>query len=165
MEFITGFFIGYLANTVGLVTLLLCALLFDIFNSTKTVVFLMITAAIAAYVGFDIPLNIVLGAAIGYFAIGVLWSVWRYKRFVNAELLRIYKNENCEKKLLINWLAPKHNTSKILYWIFVWPISAINALVGDFIHMATAFVQTFFKGVYETLYTNSINQFEQKDRQ
>jgi hypothetical protein len=164
MEFITGFFVGYLANTIGIISLLIAALLFDILEATKTTVFLLIAAFISAYLFFGVPINVLISAAIFYLTAGVFWSVWRYRRYVNSRMKAVAEYSTASaRKDAIRELAPKYHTNKILYWMFVWPISAINSLIGDVIRMAITFVNTFFKNVYEALYQSAIDKHIPKE--
>lgn len=115
-----------------------------------------IVALPVSYFVFTIPLATLVYYALGYVVIGLVWSFYRYKRYITDQAKMIRKsNESNDMKLIrAKRLHPTKHIDTITAWIIIWPFSAVDNLVGDFINTIQKLVTTVFKNVYYKIYTS-----------
>lgn len=151
------FVAGYLLTWPALVILLLAGIFFEHTGSRKMAVFSGIVAAVSAYFYFGIPLETIGFYALAYLVIGVVWSFWRYKVFINKQVSyleqRTWRNQ-AHKIEAVTQLAPSNNLGQITAWIIVWPFSLVENTLGDVINAVQALVTKVFKGVYYKMFTS-----------
>lgn len=157
------FILGILVSWWFLGGLGLWLLLLSHWESDGWGLFFLILLAICIYLAFNIPANIILSIIALYIPIGIGWSIFRWKRHckntikgVDFEKLGLYK-----KGLLLVKLKPEENTTKIVNWIFVWPFSFIETILGDIVDIVEDFVRERIIGVYNGIskkYLDQINR-------
>lgn len=162
MDFILGFFAGYLLNWVALSILLVLSLFCEVGESPGWAVFFGAVAGVVAINLFGIPLNTVLYAAVGYLVLGVLWSIWRYKRFVRTEVQRLTQLYG-KARTATEDLHPSKQTGRIVSWMVIWPVSLISNITGEFIHLLSSIVTTWLKGIYEDIYKSGVASTKKVD--
>lgn len=163
MDYILGFITGVLFTPLGLISLGFLGVILEYYEfqvSTVTAMALLVWGlAYNHFVSFDLTNSIIFG--VGYLVIGLLWSFWRYKRYLSKKM-SVIKNSaalfsDVEKKSMIEKLAPNKNIDRICTWIMVWPFSLIDNAFGDLINSIEYLVKTVFKRVYYRLYESSKN--------
>lgn len=87
-------------------------------------------------------------ALVAYVVIGVVWSIFRWVRYVKEETDE-YKKDPTEYTLssLKNNLKVTNNKSRITGWIAYWPWSLLWNITGDFFKMLSENLQ----GVYQKI--------------
>lgn len=153
-----GLFIaGYLLTWPALVILLLAGIFFEHTGSRKMAVFSGIVAAVVSYFYFGIPLETISFYALAYLVVGLVWSFWRYRVFLNKQVgyleQRTWRNQ-AHKVEAVAQLAPTNNLGQITAWIIIWPFSFIECALGDVINAVQALVTKVFKGVYYKMFTS-----------
>jgi hypothetical protein len=167
MEFMSGvgaFIAGFLFTWPALLALFFFGVMFEYWNRRGLAVFIGIVAAVSAYFYFDIPLLTIAYYSAGYFAIGLVWSFWRYKRYVEVAVNDYNKNpfggrgssSPGYKESLIESLKPSNQWQTIMAWIFIWPFSAVENLTADLIRVIEMVVKKFFRGVYNRIYEAAV---------
>lgn len=149
MEFIMGLITGYLLNWFALSGLILLAIFFEAIDCPKTAVFLVLLTGFVAYLFFQIPLAHVAYGLAAYLVIGVLWSIWRYKRYVQWAVAEDPHRSEYKH------LAPAHNTGRIIHWWLVWPVSMISNVIGDLMVLAKRVVTDWLRSIYEGIYRDA----------
>lgn len=140
----------------------LCALLiWSIFclatdEQSTFAAFLLIVAAVVAYNIYHPSVKQILFCIPAYAIVGVIWSIWRFKRHVAAKLAsfrqdcdsreKIYEVKNIDTVLYS--LHPKRNVSFLVYHIILWPFSIIANILQDIVHGLKAFVREYMVGLY-----------------
>ena len=92
-----------------------------------------------------------------YLVVGVLWSFYRYKRFIVAKI-ELLTDINYTPWNNINDYHPSRMLDTITAWIIIWPFSLTENLCGDIINGIETLVKKVFKGVYNRIYENAIKQ-------
>ena len=158
---IMAFFGAYLLTWPALIVLFFLGVLFEHNNHRGFAVFIGLISIAISYFVFDVPLKIIAAYAAGYLVIGLLWSFWRYKRFVEMALSRIKASGKSDAymKAAVENLAPSNQLLTITAWIIIWPFSAVENVVGDVLNMIQTLVTKFFKGVYNKIYTSLVAQY------
>lgn len=160
-EFIGLMLSTYLLTWTGLIALLVVGIVFEHRGDRACAVFTGLVTMVVSYLFFDIPLETIMYASIGYLLIGVVWSFWRYRVLVDyvvAQIKALPKNANEHiRERMIERLAPTENLDKITAWIIIWPFSAIENILGDVIKMVQVLVTDVFKGVYHKIYKSRID--------
>ncbi|WP_157266516.1 hypothetical protein [Azohydromonas aeria] len=151
MDFFLGLVTGYMLNWAALAVLLLLAIFFEALECTGTALLVTAFTAFVAYLFFGVPLRIVLYGALAYAAVGVLWSIWRYRRYVHERVALIPDAKDH------SYLAPKNQTRRIVHWMVVWPVSMASSVVGDVLVLAKTVVTKWLRGIYEAIYQGAVS--------
>jgi hypothetical protein len=84
----------------------------------------------------------------------VVWSFYRYKRFIVAKVEHFREmNYHLEK---LSQYHPSMMLDTITCWIIIWPFSLIENLCGDIINFVETLVKKVFKGVYNRIYESAV---------
>lgn len=147
--------LGFLVSGPALIVLIVFGVLFEHNSWRGFAVFTAIVSAIVAFFYYKIPLlTIAEGAAI-YLVVGLLWSFYRYKRFVTKAVDKARERGSVSqsaKDQLAHELHPTRNLPTITAWIIIWPYSAIDNILGDVINAIEILVKKIFRGVYTKIY-------------
>jgi len=155
--FFAGLATAYLLTWPGLIALFILGILFEHNGARGWAVFTGIVSIAVGYFFFAVPLADLAIYAVGYVLVGLVWSFWRYKRFVETEVASIKERiSNPEtRRTRAEDLHPTKNLDTITAWILIWPFSAVESVVGDVINVIQTLVQKVFKGVYHKIYTSA----------
>lgn len=159
LETIGLFFAGWLFTWQALVLVLVVGIFFEHTASRGLAVFSGIVAMVISYFYFEVSLQTIAYAAVGYLIVGVIWSFWRYNVFVSDRMkeLRSRSWTNLDHyTTATEGLAPSRNLKRITAWIIIWPFSAVENILGDIITMIQTLVTKVFKGVYYKIYTSHL---------
>ena len=159
MDSTIAFFAGLFLSWPTLIILFIFATLAEHNNSRGWAIFWTLIVIPIAYLFFKPSGYSMLMYSLGYMAIGVSWSFFRYKRFLvdKSEEIRnstLYTTLE-EKRQYIKSLHPSKNLDTITAWIIVWPFSAIENFVGDLIDLTHALITKVFKGIYYKIYEST----------
>lgn len=104
----------------------------------------------------------VLLGLLAYIPLGLIWSLYRWKRYCSDSCKEDkLKNLNTvTKNQLLRDIDPSHNIGIIVYWIFIWPFSLLDNILGDLVDMVETFVREYIIGIYDKIskqYINKIN--------
>ena len=174
----TALAVGYIITIPGLLILALIGIFLVHDDSNKTAVFIGLVLLLAGVACFNIPLSVYIKYAAIYLVVGVLWSFWRYKRYVTYCVAnRKYRSKygsswieytekgstpgnemltEMERRSLIESLHPSKNLDRIISWILIWPFSVVEMAAGDIIDLVTVLVRGVFKGVYLRVYLGAV---------
>lgn len=159
MEFLLGLATGYLLTWPVLGFLVTWAIYAEHSDSTGWAVFVSMVAGVIAFFMFNIPLQTLLYSALVYAVTGIVWSFWRYKRYVEVSVDEIkkkdYTNDIYSKKSALERLSPKEMTGLIVSWIVIWPISLVENLVSDVITGLEKLVRTWLNQIYTGIYKSA----------
>jgi O-antigen/teichoic acid export membrane protein len=146
---------AYLLTWPALLIILGLGVLAEHFDNTKTAVFLGLVAMTISYIMFSVPLSTLALGLLGYVIVGVLWSFWRYKRFVSIGVKSISK-DSADRIITsrLRELSPEQNKGTLVFWIFMWPLSLISNLIGDFINITQKLVTEVFHKVYAKIFAS-----------
>lgn len=157
-----GLFAGIVGFVAGwavmiLVVLALFGIIAEANNARGWSVFWMIIAAAVAYVSFNISLMMLAVGAVGYIAVGLFWSFWRYKRHASKVVQENRDSSPMVKERVLAQLHPKAMLGTITAWIMVWPFSMVENIIGDMITAIQMLVTKFFRGVYHKVYESAVS--------
>ena len=154
IETVLAFLAGWLLSWPSLFVLFGLGVLFE--HNEWRVMALLITlvTAASAFFFFDVTLVDLAFIAAGYLVIGVVWSFWRYRRYVQTEVEKIKQGNHSPdvQNIKLGYLVPSSKTETIVGWIVVWSFSAIGSIVGDLIDLITELVTTTFRRIYAAIY-------------
>lgn len=155
LAFIAGIFVSWWA----IIPLVLLAIIMEANDSDGWATFWFIPAAIGAYLLFKPSTDYLIVAAIGYFVIGVLWSFYRYKQYLNKKI-EYYKRYSDINRLSdhIGLHTPDREVDRLVAWILIWPVSTIAHLTGDIALAVRSMVLGMFRGAYRKMYNNAVNE-------
>lgn len=151
----SNFIALYLFSVPALICLMILGVIFSSYECDGWAVFIGICTGIIGYSMFGVTLTNIIIIAIAYFTIGVLWSFWRYKRFVDSAIEYDNKTDKSIVFLQIR-IDPKNNVGKISSWIMSWPFSMVENITGDVVRMIRTFISETMKSVYNKIYENAI---------
>lgn len=165
METIIAFAAGYLLSWPSLLALVLLGVWTEHADSRGWAVFFWLVALAISYFFFGLTLSNLPVVGAVYLALGIVWSFWRYKRYlrgVTDELKRDYpsadKTDYVRRRMA--QCSPSNMASTITAWVIIWPASFIGNMLGDFMDMLQEFITKFFKGVYHRLYQSAMADVE-----
>ena len=124
-----------------------------------------------AYHATGISLTTAAIYAVVYIPIGIVWSMYRWKRFCST---KVEENndyvdmieasgttpspmeEDRRKAALQVTLSPTSNITRCVHWIMAWPFSAIENVLGDLYDMIVTLVKTYLINVYASIAGNAL---------
>lgn len=118
------------------------------------------------------PISDVLIYAILYLIIGSIWSIWRYRRYVQIRMSQVsftsfdekrYTEKDFMDKYSVRELSPERSMERIVHWILIWPFSMIENLTTDIIQVVRVFVTRGLANMYNYIYA-SVVQDSYKNR-
>lgn len=134
---------------------------FFLINAASFVSFVLVAASgylLYTKVGQELSIWLVAGTVFGYFAIGAVWSFFRYKRFLTERIAYFVKRNGHVDNMDLNSMKPSENKYDIFIWISVWPVSMAENLIEDI----TDYVMKLFSGVYQRLYDTATQDVPRK---
>jgi hypothetical protein len=123
-------------------------------------VFWALVSAVSAFFYFDVPLQSIAIASVGYLCFGLVWSFYRYKRFIVQKLEDMTTWSKYDSP---DRYHPSKMLDTITAWIIIWPFSLIENLCGDIINGVETLVKRVFKGVYNRIYETALADVIRKD--
>ena len=123
-------------------------------ESRGVAIFWALVAAASAILYFNVSIFDVGIYAVAYLVTGLVWSFYRYKRFIVAKIAELTEfNSKMER---VNNYHPSKMLDTITAWIIIWPFSLLENLCGDIINGIETLVKKVFKGVYNRIFENAI---------
>lgn len=120
----------------------------------------LLLSAVSAYFLFGINLTTLGIIAAGYFVVGVIWSFWRYSRYVTVTSA-LYRNKGYSLDVLncnLENLRPAKMTDTIVAWIVIWPFSAVENIASDLLDVIGVFVKQTLRSAYNRIYESAIKE-------
>ena len=156
--FLAGFATAYLLTWPALALLCILGVLFEHNGHRGWAVFVGLMSLAVGYFYFAVPITKLLMYSITYVAIGLVWSFWRYRRYVQAKVIQIkaYYSKVEDQKSQVIFLAPSRNIDTISAWVIIWPFSVVENLTGDIINVIEQLITTVFKSVYYRIYKSVV---------
>lgn len=109
---------------------------------------------------YEYPIQSIALLVAVYFVVGIIWSFWRYKRYVTNAVLEFESNtayrQSVSQSNFIERLSPSEHWDAITGWVIVWPFSFVEYGVSDTIDAVKAVVSKYFKSIYQRIYQNAI---------
>jgi len=149
---------------------LACVVLWNTHNESEGwALFWMLILAGLLYFAFSIPLVYIGIGVAAYIPLGLVWSLYRWKRHCKYKFEQYQgKNGNYSestssaieynKNILKKNLSPKENMESILIWVFIWPFSLIDNIIGDLIDAVEKFIKRYLIRIYETIAGKYLDQ-------
>ena len=154
LETILLFTTAYVLTWPVLVTLCVLGIWCEHSESRGFAVFWALIAAAVAFFYFKVSLIDIAIYSGAYLVVGVVWSFYRYKRFIVAKIESM--REMNHTIVSIEYYHPSRMLDTITAWIIIWPFSLIENLCGDIINGIETLVKKVFKGVYNRIYESAI---------
>ena len=165
-------FIGAVVLSWYFLLFLACGAVWSIHVDSEGWALLWLVALVAvAYFLFSITFMQLMYVVGAYIPIGLVWSVWRFRRYCKDELVkanvRINNATNAstrklERSRYTDKVNPTNNISDILIWTFIWPFSFLENLLSDLIDLVEDFIRKYLIKIYETIAKKYIGQLEQE---
>lgn len=152
MDNIIAFFAGYLLSSIGLGFLVIASFLC---SSRENNFFSVVFGAMAITVLVklqQIPLIYVAYAVPAYLLAGLVWSMWRYRRYVHKRTTNVDHLTISDRKHLLARLKPSRMKGAIVAWVLAWPFSMVGALVEDLTHAVEHIITEWLGGVYKAIF-------------
>jgi hypothetical protein len=170
-------FVGAIVVSYWFLCILVCVILWNVHldNDGWAIIWLAALTA-AAYFAFTVSWQTIAIAAAVYIPIGLIWSIYRWKRHCKTALedyqdskerIQSGKENNSwdnklerrqeDAKKLMN---PAKNIDRIASWVIVWPFSLIDNIIGDLIDMVRDIIKKYLIRIYDTIagkYLKEIN--------
>jgi hypothetical protein len=153
--------LAFLATWPALVILCMLGIWCEHGESRGWAVFWALVAGVSAFFYFDVPLQSIAISSVGYVCFGVMWSFYRYKRFIVAKVEEL-SNSNSQWDSVEQY-HPTKMLDTITAWIIIWPFSLIENLCSDIINGIETLVKNVFKGVYHRIYNAAVADMIRKD--
>jgi len=165
IEGLIGFAAGVLLTWPALILLVLMAIFCEYREAHGWVVFYGLVILGICYFFFSIPLMTLAISAAAYIPVGLLWSFWRYKRYVGkrVEYIKTHFSSQADRDYAVKEMQPKNMLGTIVQWILVWPFSVIENLISDVIKAIENLVTTVFKRVYHSIYESAVSELKIKE--
>jgi membrane protein implicated in regulation of membrane protease activity len=146
----------YMLTLPVLIFVLFFGVIFSMAEYDGWAVFTGIVAAVIAFFMFDVSPTQILYYGLAYFATGVVWSFWRYKRYAEKMVDKINKEQDAiSRKCMVGELSISNMSGVITAWILSWPFSMIENVVGDVLRLIKNFVTNTMKSVYNRILTSA----------
>ena len=158
--FAAGVFTGYILTWPALVILCLASIMFEHNGRRGWSVFIGLLTLVVSYFFFAVPLASLAYYVGAYTVVGLVWSFWRYGRYVKSKVAEIKASshiKDAEYPTYAAQLAPSKNVDTISAWIIIWPFSVVENLTGDIISIAQYAVTNAFRTIYDTIYNRMVS--------
>lgn len=163
MDIIIAFFVGTFFNFFGLGALLFFSLVCSARESNFwSVVYAAMAAGIAMTL-FNVPGMYLLYATPVYLVMGLLWSMWRYKRYVSKKMVAMSNMRESERRYALERLHPKAMLGTFVAWTLAWPTSMIGSLIGDLIAGLEHAITNWFGAIYTSIFKQAEAHARQLD--
>ena len=157
------FGLAFLATWPAILVLCILGIWCEHNESRGFAVFWALVAGASAFFYFEVPLQRIAIASVGYVCFGIVWSFYRYKRFIVAKVEYFSEHHHREHLSSIDRYHPSKMLDTITAWIIIWPFSLIENLCSDIINGIEALVKGVFKGVYNRIYNAAVADMIRKD--
>jgi len=157
------FGLAFLATWPAILVLCILGIWCEHGESRGWAVFWALVAGVSAYFYFEVPLQRIAIASVGYLCFGLVWSFYRYKRFITAKAEEYAGMKTDWMDLGIQRFHPSKMLDTITAWIIIWPFSLIENLCGDIINGIETLVKRVFNGVYTRIYNAAVADMIRKD--
>lgn len=154
------FGMAFLATWPAILVLCILGIWCEHNESRGFAVFWALVAGASAFFYFNVSLESIAISSIGYVCFGIVWSFYRYKRFIVAKVEEL-RNDGYPNR--IEQYHPTKMLDTITAWIIIWPFSLIENLCSDIINGVEALVKGVFKGVYNRIYNAAVADMIRKD--
>lgn len=162
METIFAFVAGFLVSPYVLFSLLMLGIILEYAEWTGFAIFVGIIAAISAFLFFDVSLQTLAMASAIYVVIGLGWSFWRYRVYVNKKVNdAIVRKTKLESYEISRW-SPKESIGKITAWVLIWPFSMIENIASDVIRFIETLIRDVFNRIYDSIFESAIAKLPPK---
>lgn len=162
MEFLAGAFFGYIVSWPSLVILVLLSSILVHGENYVSATLAGILGAVTAYFLFNVTLESIGYTVAGYFAAGFIWSIWRYRRWVRAQVAE-YSERDLSDSYRAKYqddelakLAPNYQLGRLTAWVILWPFSMLGNVTGDIVHLVQTVITRFFKGIYTKIFESAL---------
>ena len=95
---------------------------------------------------------------VGWFVIGIIWSLFRWTRYVRYRYKKFLKDKEDYPSTVkdSNSYKPKVSTNKqrLSTWIVYWPFSAVNYVSGLMLYDLTTYIVSKMTVVYNKITDN-----------
>lgn len=157
-DFFLGLATGYLFTWPAIAILIVLGIVFESSKEHMLAAFFGIVAAVSAYFFFHLDLQSLTLYIAAYFGIGMIWSIWRYKRYSNEVVARNKSAGERSRADAARSLLPSRMLSKLTTWVIVWPFSMVENLAGDLINLVQTAITRVFKGIYNRIYEAAVGE-------
>jgi hypothetical protein len=165
MTTILAFLAGIFLSWPALIFLCLFGIWAEYAEWRAAAVFFGIVTALSAIFFFNVPIINVLYYSAAYVLVGVLWSIWRYKRFLRNRIeefnLKGQRERENLKSHVLRELTPTENISLMLTWVVIWPFSFIENVTRDILKVIEMQIRTTLRKIYEYVYNSEIKNIKE----
>ena len=105
----------------------------------------------------DRPVSVVFWA-LGYAALGLLWSLFKWRQHLlgeaTQESLQRRREDAKKKGSEVSYMAvtdPAHHKQRIVSWITLWPFSVLGYVLGDMLLNIGNWLYSLLGGVYQRM--------------
>lgn len=95
-------------------------------------------------------LAIVSYCSVAYLIIGFIYSLFKYKRFLEKKRPGFAESEWGSQKAI--YYSPSVMKGDIFGWIFWWPLSIVGYFISDFIYEALEKLWNSIKGAFDNIF-------------
>lgn len=165
MEVILGFLAGVMFNWWFGALILVFAMVSSNDESAGFTIFWTALLAFVIYHTVDMPVEYFWLALAAYVPIGVVWSVYRWKRYAIRRVEKyneIINPSDSDYARLLRNTDSKQNVDTIVAWMIVWPISIIENMTSDIVAALNDFVKNKMNGVYKKLSDSALESAKTK---
>lgn len=157
------FLTTYILSLPFLFVLLSLGVIFESYDNNGMAVFIGLCSMVVAYFMYDLQLITLVYFTVAYIFLGIVWSFWRYKRYVdqNVESCNAIGTSDHARNYMLEQIKLENMLGKITSWIIVWPLSMIENVTGDAVRLIKTLVSDTLKSVYTKIYANAIKNVKQ----
>jgi hypothetical protein len=116
-------------------------------------------ALIALVAMFKLPWQQIGFMALAWLPIGLIWSMWRWRRRC-SNIIELNHSGELHKDMAEHKLAVENNFDVITYWTICWPVSFLEAFVGDIIDFVSNLIRKMFRSTYERMSAKAKSQLK-----
>ena len=103
------------------------------------------------------PIVVVFGS-LGYAALGLLWSMFKWRQHLLSDAVQASvkrtreKAERLDAEEYVNYeVDPASNRDRIVSWITLWPFSVLGYVLGDMLRNLGNWLYSLLGGVYQRM--------------
>ena len=158
-------FFALLFGWPGFFLLCFFGVIFDANDGEGFAAFLMLLAGGIYWVHHRTPLGVAAMDVALYLFVGVIWSFYRYMRFVKERVLYFKEAQRqygwTDEHLLkeTKSLSVTNVKGKVAAWILDWPLGVVGYFTRDAILLIQSLISTVFKGTYDKIHSWVVRRY------
>ena len=157
MEFILGVILSWPVLVICLGLLMYS----EHVQADGAAIFFLLVAGLLGYFIFNLTWTQVGIGLAAWLPLGVIYSFWRWKRHC-SQTVKMLRDGSIQSTTAEMRVTLSQNVDKITHWIFAWPFSLLENIIGDLIDAIQSMVTGILRRTYERVSAKALAEIREQ---